>query len=77
MKMMTTMKATDVANPRDFPVFGMWSDHEDTANVDAYVRQLRKGRFAASAVESGTALMTGNNKHYKMIPELDLKTYRA
>ncbi len=40
-------KATEVANPRDFPVFGMWRDHEDTVDVDAYVRQLRKGRFSA------------------------------
>lgn len=24
--------------------FGMWRDREDTADVDAYVRDLRKGR---------------------------------
>ena len=40
-------KSAEVANPRDFPVFGMWRDHEDTVDVDAYVRQLRKGRFSA------------------------------
>ncbi len=26
-------------------VFGMWKDHEQTADVDAYIRNLRKGRF--------------------------------
>lgn len=26
-------------------VFGMWKDHEQTADVDGYVRNLRKGRF--------------------------------
>ncbi len=26
-------------------VFGMWKDHDLTANVDEYVRSLRKGRF--------------------------------
>jgi hypothetical protein len=27
------------------PVFGMWSDREDTANVDRWIRRLRKGRY--------------------------------
>jgi len=26
-------------------VFGMWKDNDATENVDAYVRNLRKGRF--------------------------------
>lgn len=26
-------------------LFGIWKDREDTADVDAYVRNLRKGRF--------------------------------
>jgi prevent-host-death family protein len=26
-------------------VFGMWKDHEQSKNVDEYVRNLRKGRF--------------------------------
>ncbi len=30
-----------------FPVFGMWKDHDDAKNVDAYVRDLRKSRFHA------------------------------
>ena len=29
----------------DFPVFGMWQDREDLKDVEAYVRDLRKGRF--------------------------------
>ena len=27
------------------PVFGIWKDHEQSSDVDAYVRSLRKGRF--------------------------------
>ncbi len=27
------------------PLFGMWKDHEQSSNVDEYVRSLRKGRF--------------------------------
>lgn len=26
-------------------LFGMWRDHEQSQNVDEYVRHLRKGRF--------------------------------
>ncbi len=26
-------------------LFGIWKDHEQTKNVDEYVRNLRKGRF--------------------------------
>ena len=26
-------------------VFGMWKDHNQSSNVDEYVRNLRKGRF--------------------------------
>ena len=26
-------------------LFGMWQDHEQTKNIDEYVRNLRKGRF--------------------------------
>ena len=36
--------------PRDggeFPAFGMWSDRDDLADVDAHVRGLRKGRGVA------------------------------
>ncbi len=26
-------------------LFGIWKEHEDTQNVEEYVRNLRKGRF--------------------------------
>lgn len=26
-------------------VFGMWKDHDQSQNVDEYIRNLRKGRF--------------------------------
>ena len=26
-------------------LFGMWKDHDPSVDVDAYVRNLRKGRF--------------------------------
>lgn len=32
--------------------------------------------IAASAVQSGTALMTANVRHYKCIPEISLEHYR-
>ena len=25
--------------------FGIWKDHDETANVDEYIRKIRKGRF--------------------------------
>lgn len=31
----------------DLPVFGMWKDREEVADVEAVVRRLRKGRFDA------------------------------
>ena len=31
----------------DFPAFGMWRDREDLTDVDAHVRELRKGRVDA------------------------------
>ena len=30
----------------DDPIFGIWKDHKAIVDVEAYVRQLRKGRFA-------------------------------
>lgn len=27
------------------PAFGIWRDHEDTADVEAYVRELRQPRY--------------------------------
>ncbi len=32
-------------NASKHQAFGMWKDHEKTADVDAYVGNLRKGRF--------------------------------
>ena len=29
------------------PAFGMWRDRDDIADVDAYIRNLRKGRTLA------------------------------
>jgi antitoxin (DNA-binding transcriptional repressor) of toxin-antitoxin stability system len=29
----------------EHPAFGMWADRDDMADVAAYVRKLRKGRF--------------------------------
>ena len=31
----------------NFPAFGMWRDREDLTDVDAHVRELRKGRVDA------------------------------
>jgi prevent-host-death family protein len=37
---------TPVQHPvREHPAFGMWADRADLADVNAYVRGLRKGRF--------------------------------
>ncbi|MCY3683156.1 MAG: type II toxin-antitoxin system Phd/YefM family antitoxin [Gemmatimonadetes bacterium] len=30
---------------KDHEAFGMWRDRKDTADVDAYVRNMRKGRL--------------------------------
>lgn len=32
-------------NPTDDPAFGIWSDREETADVDAYVGKLRETRY--------------------------------
>ena len=32
--------------PSEDGLFGIWQDRDDIANVEAYVRDLRKGRFA-------------------------------
>jgi len=37
--------AAETKSAADHPVFGMWSDREDLNDVDAFVRNLRKGRF--------------------------------
>ena len=30
---------------KDHPAFGLWADREDTRDVAAHVRRLRRGRF--------------------------------
>ena len=37
---------------------------------------LADALIAASAIESGLTLVTANARHYKMIPEIGLKTFR-
>jgi antitoxin (DNA-binding transcriptional repressor) of toxin-antitoxin stability system len=38
----------EVPTIKKHPVFGMWKDHEELADVGAYVRKLRKSRFHAT-----------------------------
>jgi prevent-host-death family protein len=38
-------KKTQVARVEKHALFGMWADHPQVADVDRYVRDLRKGRF--------------------------------
>jgi len=35
------------ASVRDHPAFGMWANHEEKRDADAYMRRLRRGRFDA------------------------------
>ena len=42
-KLVPFKKSKDTTNKNT--VFGMWKDNDATKNVDAYVRNLRKGRF--------------------------------
>jgi antitoxin (DNA-binding transcriptional repressor) of toxin-antitoxin stability system len=37
--------AVKTKSAADHPAFGMWSDREDRNDVDAFVRNLRKGRY--------------------------------
>ena len=30
---------------QDDPLFGLWRDHDESVDVDAYVRNLRRSRF--------------------------------
>ena len=43
----------------DFPAFGMWRGREDLADVDAHVRELRKGRVDAECIPDIT------QEHYR------------
>lgn len=36
---------SEKVNTIQHKLFGMWKDHEQSQNVDEYIRDLRKGRF--------------------------------
>jgi Asp-tRNA(Asn)/Glu-tRNA(Gln) amidotransferase A subunit family amidase len=39
--------AQDAAAPTENPLFGMWSDHKDMADVAGYIRDIRAPRFGS------------------------------
>lgn len=45
MQPISAETARSTVKAADHPAFGIWADRHDMANIDAYVRNLRKGRF--------------------------------
>ena len=54
--------------------------HRATMYVEGYALsdglRVADALIAASAVQSGAALMTANTRHYKCIPDIELEPYR-
>ena len=54
--------------------------HRATSYVESYALsdgiRVADALIAASAVQSGTSLMTANVRHYKCIPDIELEHYR-
>lgn len=54
--------------------------HRATMYIESYAlsegMRVADALIAASAVQSGAALMTGNARHYKCIPDIVLEQYR-
>jgi len=43
---LTPLKKADQTQSQADPLFGIWEDFDDTKDVEKYIRNLRKGRFA-------------------------------
>ena len=41
---LTPLQENHKLNSEDDPLFGIWKDHDDSKNVDQYIRNLRKSR---------------------------------